>query len=303
MAPREGPVTNGPGPAAATQRADRTGLWAELWAEVDRLLDQAPGTFGYSFLDLGEGRRQARNGDEPFYAASVIKVPLMCEVFRQEHAGRIDFSQRAVISRADQVGGSGVLQVLTPGTELTWWDIVTLMIVVSDNTATNLLIDRCGLDSVNQFMDELGLPGIRLHHKLMVVEVGRRRHNTVTPNDTTELMARIARRRLISERACGAMVDILKRQQYHDHLTKYLPLDAEVHAGSLPPVAAAHKNGWVNGSRLDTGIFYLAGAGRRNRDYVLSVFSKEVADNLAADEAIARVGKLVYERIAAEADT
>lgn len=256
---------------------------AGLWDEVEGILARVKGTFGYSFLDLESGDRRSRNGGQAFYAASVIKVPLMCEVMRQEHAGRTNLSQRTTINRPDQVGGSGVLQILTPGTELTWWDILTLMIVVSDNTATNLLIDLVGPDSVNAFMDQLGLPGIRLYHKLMVVEVGRRHHNTMTPDATTELMARIARRELISERACQAMIAILKRQQYHDHLTKYLPLGAERHAGSLPPVEAAHKNGSVTGTRLDTGIFYLPGrpgsSGRPGKDYVLTVFTRDVEDD------------------------
>jgi len=263
-----------------------------VWERVQEIARGVQGTFGLSYLRLGAGERYSFAGDELFYACSVIKVPLMCEIFRLAEKGRLDLARKLTVNRDDQVGGSGVLQVLTPGAELSVYDLMTLMIVVSDNTATNMLLDLIGLDGVTEFMASLGLPNIRLHHKLMVVEAGREQVNVMSPNDTTELMARIARNEIVSMRACEAMIGILKRQQYHDHLTKYLPLEPEAGrpTGSLPSLEVAHKNGWIKGSRLCTGIFYLPG-----QAYVLSVFSKDVADDKAADEAIARIGQLVYE--------
>lgn len=192
-----------------------------LWDGVLKVLGETGGTCGVSYLDLGTGERFEHNAGETFYAASVIKVPVMCEVFRQAEAGRLDLARAVRVERDDQVGGSGVLQVLTPGVELPVYDLVTLMIVVSDNTAMNMLLDMVGPESVTAYMAELGLTGIRVYHKLMIVKAGRRHENVMTPKDTTELMALIARERVVSMRACEVMIDILKRQQYHDHLTKY----------------------------------------------------------------------------------
>ncbi len=265
---------------------------APVWRDIHAVLAKVEGVFGLSYLHLGSGESYTCNGDELFYPCSVIKVPIMCEVFRQAEKGQLDLARKIVVNRDDQVGGSGILQVLTPGAELPVYDLITLMIVVSDNAATNMLIDLVGMDSVNDLMRQIGLPDIRLYHKLMVIPVDRKSVNLMSPDATTGLMARIARNQVVSMRACESMIRILKQQQYHDHLTKYLPLEPEPgHAtGSLPRVEVAHKNGWTDGNRCCTGIFYLPG-----QEYVLSVFFKNVKDNRAADEAIAQVGKLVYD--------
>ncbi len=263
-----------------------------VWREVLAAFEAVEGTWGLSYQHLGSGDSFAVSGGETFYPCSVIKVPIMAEVFRQAEKGQLDLARKVVVNRDDQVGGSGIIQVLTPGTELFVYDLITLMIVVSDNAATNMLLDLCGLDTVNEFMARLGLPGIHVYHKLMIVESGREHENQMTPEATTGLMARIARNEVVSMRACEAMVRILKQQQYNDHLTKYLPLEPGPGraTGSRPKVEAAHKTGWIDGARCSTGIFYLP-----EEEYVLSVFSKGVKDNRAADEAIARVGKLVYD--------
>lgn len=286
-------LSGGAGPrSGATSGGASAPAPAPVWRDALAVLGSVEGTFGLSYLHLGSGESYASSGDELFYPCSVIKVPIMCEVFRQAEQGRLDLARKVTVNRDDQVGGSGVLQVLTPGAELPVYDLITLMIVVSDNAATNMLIDLVGMDGVNDLMRRLGLPDIRLYHKLMVVPIDRESVNLMSPNATTGLMTRIARNQVVSMRACESMIRILKQQQYHDHLTKYLPLEPEPGraAGSLPKVEVAHKNGWIEGNRCCTGIFYLPG-----QEYVLSVFFKDAKDNRAADDAIAQVGKLVYD--------
>lgn len=266
--------------------------WDKLWQQVGDTLAPVAGTFGLSYLHLNTGERYSFNGDETFYAASVIKVPIMCEVFRQAEYEGLDLSRKIAVQRADQVGGSGILQNLTPGAELSLYDIVTLMIIQSDNTATNICIDLIGKANTTRFMEKLGLKNIKLFNKLMVVPVEREGLNYMSPNDTTELLAKIARGECVSLRACEEMVKIMKQQQFNDQLTKYLPLEPDRCVGSLPDVVVAHKTGWVNGTRNDAGIFYLP-----RQEYVLSVFSKGIVDDAAAVEAIARIGKLVFDAV------
>jgi len=266
------------------------------WERVLETLGRVAGTFGLSYRHLGTGEEFAHNPDGLFYACSVIKVPIMAEVFRQAEKGLLHLGRPVPIARHDQVGGSGVLQYLTPGTELSVLDLITLMIVVSDNTATNLLLDIIGLDATTAFMRELGLPNIRVYHKLQVVAADRQDVNVISPGDMTRLMTLLSQNKVVSMHASIQMIRILKQQQFNEHLTKYLPLEPAEHraTGALPPIEVAHKNGWIGGVRHETGLFYLPG-----QEYVLTVCTKDAKDDRAADEAIAQVGRMVYERVSA----
>ncbi|MGE5561155.1 MAG: serine hydrolase [Chloroflexota bacterium] len=263
-----------------------------LWQQVTDAFASVEGTFGLSYLHLNTGERYSFNGDETFYAASVIKLPVMCEVFRQVEYEGLDLAQKIVINRDDQVGGSGIINNLTPGTEMSLYDIMTLMIIQSDNSATNICIDVVGKPNTTRLMEKLGLHNIKLFNKLMIVPVEREGVNYMSPNDTTELLALIARGKCVSLRACEEMVKILKQQQFNDQLSKYIDLEVDRHVGSLPDVVFAHKTGWVNGTRNDAGIFYLPG-----QEYVLSVFSKGIKDDDAAVDVMGRVGKLIYDAV------
>lgn len=268
----------------------------DVWREAVGLLKAVEGTHGLSYLHLGSGESFVVNGDELFYPCSVVKVPIMCEVFRQAEKNRLDLARKVTVNRDDQVGGSGVLQYLTPGVEIPVYDLVTLMIIVSDNAATNMLLDLVGIDSVNEHMRLLGLPDIRVYHRLMTVAVDRESTNLMSPSAITGLMAKIARNQVVSMRACECMVRILKQQMLHDHFTRYLtdllepPGPPERATGGLPKLEVAHKTGWISGTRGSTAIFYLPG-----QEYVLSAFIKDVKDDRAADEALAKIGKMVYE--------
>lgn len=264
----------------------------EPWQRISEILAGVEGFWGLSYLHLNTGERFALNGDEAFYPASVIKVPVMCAVFHMAEYEGLDLSAKVTINRDDQVGGSGVLHTLTAGAELSVYDLVTLMIVVSDNSATNMCLDLVGKGNVTPLMEKLGLTQTKLYNKLMVVPVEREGVNIMSPNDTTALFAAIASGKVVSLRACEEMVKILKQQQYNDQLSKYLPCEPDRHVGSLPDVVVAHKTGWVNGTRNDAGIFYLPG-----QEYVLSIFSKGIKDDAAALEAEAQVGRLVYEYV------
>lgn len=264
----------------------------KVWQQVSDIFARVEGTFGLSYLHLNTGERYSFNGDETFYAASVIKLPVMCELFRQMEYEGLDIAKRVVIERDDQVGGSGVIANLTPGSEMSLYDVCVLMIIQSDNSATNICIDAVGKPNTTRFMEKLGLKNLKLFNKLMIVPVEREGVNYMSPNDTTELLAMIANGKCVSLRACEEMVKIMKQQQFNDQLTKYLPLEVDRCVGSVPELVVAHKTGWINGTRNDAGIFYLPG-----QEYVLSVFSKGIKDDFAAVEAMGQVGKLVYEAV------
>lgn len=266
-----------------------------MFAQVEAYLAAARGNFGVVFDDLASGTHWEHQPDEPFYAASLIKVPIMVEAFRQAEAGRLDLDREHLTwTRADQVGGDGVVRLLTPGTLLSVRDLMTLMIVVSDNAATNLLIDRLGRDAIRDSLAYCGMTHSSFYNKLSVVPAERQGSNTVTPRDMQELFLRIARGQVVSQHACDQMVAVLRENQDFSRAVKYLPWDVEGLTGAAAPVQIAHKTGSVHGLSHDVGLFYLPG-----RTYVLSILANRLPDDVYGAEAVAQVSRLVYEAVTA----
>jgi beta-lactamase class A len=232
--------------------------------------------------------------DEPFYPASTIKVPIMVEVFRQAHLGRVALSDEIALSPEDQVTGSGVLQHLSPGIRLPVRDLITLMIVVSDNTATNMLIDLVGAEAVNATMASLGLRHTVLFNKLQVVPVDRRGANITTAADLTLLLLRIARGEVVSYDAGRRMVDILLRQMLSGGISRLLPVEPKDKAlGAPPPVRVASKSGSITGVRHDVGLVL-----RPEGSYAVSVLVRDVPDTERGTDLIGRISRRVFDACA-----
>lgn len=234
--------------------------------------------------------------DEPYYPASTIKVPIMVEVFRQAHAGRLSLADEAVLTPEDQVTGSGVLQHLSAGIRLPLRDLVTLMIIVSDNTATNMLIDRVGADAVNATMTALGLRGTVLYNKLQVVPVERRGVNVTTAGDLCLLLGRIGRGEAVSYDASRRMVEILLRQTLVGGLGRDLPTEARGRAiGAPAPVRVASKSGTIDGIRHDVGLVLLP-----ERSYAVSVLLRDVDHADHGTDVISRLSRMVFDAVVGE---
>ncbi len=268
----------------------------EVQARVADIAASAGGVFGVAARSLHTGEEILINADEPFNAASVIKVAIMVAVFRQAEEGLLDLETRVRLADTDKVGGSGILQVLSSGIELPVIDLVRLMIVVSDNTASNLLIDIVGADRVNETMRDLGFPGIVLRRKFMTVPVAKPVPNSITPRDMTGLLEKIARCQVVSAWACGEMVRIMKQQQYNDLIPALLPVpgdEDELLAGEMPRVEVAHKTGSVSRVRHDAGIVYVPGC-----DYVVTILTKDLPHPRDGEDAIRRISLEIYRHFA-----
>ena len=125
--------------------------------ELTRLCEEVNGACGLYVSIPDTGERFALNADFQVYAASTIKVPVLCLLFRDAEQGRVDLSQTLVVSKENRVGGSGILQSLRPELEMSIFDLASLMMVLSDNIATNQIIDIVGMDRVREFCKEKGL--------------------------------------------------------------------------------------------------------------------------------------------------
>src|ERR1043166_2512041 len=157
-------------------------LWEKLEssiAEVDHNLD---GVLGVAVLDLSSGRKFLLHGDEVFPQASSIKIAVLAELYRQAQAGKLKLTDLYTMQASDLVPDSDIMGGLTPGvTRVTLRDLATMMVAVSDNSATNVLIERVGMDNINARMASLGLPRTRLRRKMMDLRAaGEGRENVST---------------------------------------------------------------------------------------------------------------------------
>jgi beta-lactamase class A len=223
----------------------------------DRLQDIArrfSGRFALYAKHLDTGEEVVFGAPEPMETASAIKLPVMAAVFEAVRTGRLALHDPVTLTADDQVTGSGVLQHLTIGTTLSLRDVVTLMIVVSDNTATNMVLRTVGLETVNACCRMWGFTDTRVVKPIdwsLPPPIG-----LSTPRDLAGFLERIHRRTLVDEAASAAMWDILCRQEYNTLLTRRLPYDllAEADDGTPPAVVIGSKSGSVSGVRNDAGL-------------------------------------------------
>ena len=237
------------------------------------------GVIGVWGRDLRSGETVAVRADETFETASAIKTLIMATVFDLVRRGEADLAEPLHVEERHQVRGSGVLRELSLGIALPLRDVLSLMIVLSDNVATNVAIDRAGgVAAVNAMAARLGLERTRLLARLDFESgandegVGRS-----VPSELGWLYERIHGGDCVGPDEDAAMRDILLRQQYNTVLTRELPYELvspPPHArGEEPPLRVASKSGSWEGVRNDAGIFY-GPAG----DYVLVVMSAGCKD-------------------------
>jgi beta-lactamase class A len=244
--------------------------------------------------------------DDLFPAASVIKIPIMAETYRQAAAGLLALDDPLPVIAEERTDGSGVLKYLHTGLPLTIADAVELMIIVSDNTATNLLLRRLGADAVNGLMAELGLSHTRTAGpiRLANAEIPLARMSRTTPREMGDLLTLIAKGTLVSAEASAAMLETLEHQLYNDMLPRYLPLTyyPERLGLTVMPVRVAHKTGGLSGVRNDVGVV-LAQTPAGERAMIFSAFTADLTDqelwtaeNVGA-RAVAAVARLAYDTL------
>ena len=281
-------------------------------AAVAAVAAACSGHVGLAARHLGTGEELTWNPEAVIQTASSVKVAIHAEVLRQARLGLVDLAGPAATHADDLTGGSGVLSVLRPGLSCTVADLCTLMIVVSDNTATNMLIDLLGgVDAVNRGVASLGYPEIRLGHKIGLLPPPLVMPNppprpssdaplaTATPAAFCRLMAALHADQVVDRAASQEVIMTLRYQQDRARFPRaYLELAAPGSPDGAQSPAIAHKTGYVGGCRTDTGLLYLPGDGG-----VVAYFA--VADRLTdqtmtalaeGDEILGRLGAIVLAR-------
>ena len=275
------------------------------------------GTVGVAAHKLGTSEQIMLNPDTVFPTASSFKVVLLYTLYRLADAGTVDLGARVALEERHRVPGSGVLQDLDAGAVLTVKDIATLMIVMSDNSATDMTYDLVGREAVQQSLDRLDMPHTHLplgcwgilaglrdldpnDPDLTYAELKRRlgeeegswdcaalaetpENNVSTPRDMLRLMEGINAGEGLSAGSRAAVIDILLRQKISDRIPALLPFG----------VRAAHKTGSVKGVRNDVGLIF---AGETT--YALALMSKGAQDEYEVTQLLARISRAIYDAFA-----
>jgi beta-lactamase class A len=222
--------------------------------DLQNFITELPGHFGVYAKNLTTGQVFAFGANDIFPSASVIKVPILIELYRRVEEHHISLDHLLLLRKEDQVGGSGVLKDLSPNTEYSLRDLAMLMISVSDNTATNLLIEFLGIDSVNTTLRRLGAENTELVRPLQRVPAGPYEHiNHTTAADMALLMERLATGGAISFAVSIEMVAILLKCQGPVSIIKSPPEPQWVGQNLI---IVAHKTGSLNQASHDVGIVY-----------------------------------------------
>ncbi|MGB2665638.1 MAG: serine hydrolase [Candidatus Acidiferrum sp.] len=280
------------GASGASGRAVDSGtqselLWQKLEGSVKQVDQELDGTMGVAIMDLTDGQVFLENPDHVFAQASSIKVAILAELYRQQQQseegtrGKAKLSDLYTVDTHDIVDGSAIMSGLTPGvTRVTNRDLATFMVAVSDNSATNVLIDRLGVQNVNALLDQLGLPQTRLQRKMMDVKAAEEgRENISTPREMMTLFAALYRNKVLNKALTEDFFKVLGTPKASD-IPRYIPED----------VVCANKPGELAGVRNDVGIVFVP-----NRPFVIVVMTAYLKRERDGDDAIAKIAGVAYD--------
>ena len=273
--------------SASTPGEKQEVLWTKLEQfilDVDRNLD---GVMGIAIVDLTDGRDYSLHANDVFPQASSIKICVLAELYRQAQAGKLKLTDIYTMNAADLVQDSDIMGGLTPGiTKITLRDLATMMVAVSDNSATNVLIDRVGMENVNAFLGSLGLHNTRLRRKMMDIKAaGEGRENVSTPNEMSKLLQSLYQGKILNRELTDDFFKVLAT-----HKDSWIPRD-------LPEgLKIADKPGALEGVRNDSGVIFVD-----KRPYILCVMTTYLRHERDGEEAISKISLAawrVFDRIA-----
>jgi beta-lactamase class A len=278
---------NSPPPPTEKQ----TVLWMKLEKsilDIDRNLD---GVMGVAIVDLTDGHKYLLHANDVYPQASSIKICVLAELYRQAQQGKLKLTDLYTVNAADLVQDSDIMGGLTPGvTQITLRDLATMMVAVSDNSATNVLIDRVGMDNVNAFLSAQGLRDTRLRRKMMDLKAAAEgRENVSTPNEMVNLLAALYRGQILNKEMTGDFFKVLSTHK-DSWIPRNLPDDLKI----------ADKPGSLEGVRNDSGVIFVD-----KRPYVLCVMTTYLHRERDGEEAISNISLAawqMFDRLARASD-
>lgn len=247
-----------------------------LQSKIEALAAQHHGKLTLYATNLKTGETVAIDADTPVATASVIKLPILVEAMQQVKAGKLSLADKVTLHKEDIVQGSGILQFFDTPLLITLKDALTFMIIESDNTATNLVIDQVGIKNVNDEITKIGLKDTYLYKKVYKPAVGPMPPDQkkfglgkTTAREMAKVMESIVRCDLHDQRLCDAMLYMLRNQQYRNLVPHYIETSDTSEGLSL----IANKTGSLDAVRNDVAVVY-----SKNGAIIISAFTYDNED-------------------------
>lgn len=266
--------------------------------ELEKLIKEEmkgfPGKFAL-YAEDENGSKLEIQADQSWETASCIKVAVLLELFRRVSGGEISLEKKLPFNPKNHTLGSGILRHLTPGLELSIQDIATLMIIISDNVATNILIDLLGINAINSTADNLGLKQTRLLNKIYFSGETPTLIGETTCREYIQ-MFKLIKNNVFGREASEKIWDILQTQQFNGMLTRFLPISMLQSASpeESPEISVGSKSGSLENCRNDGGVVFTPLG-----HYYIAVFTKDFPDPYYYNDHIAhqwapRINKILF---------
>ena len=250
-------------------------LWQKLEASIQDFDVHLDGVMGVAIEDITTGDHIFVRPDEVFAQASSIKIAVLADLYLQAQQGKLKLTDLYTVQSSDLVPDSDIMGGLTPGvTRITLRDLATMMVAVSDNSATNVLIDRVGMENVNAMLDSLGLAHTRLRRKMMDLAAAKEgRENISSPREMMMLLGAIYRCKVLNNESAADFFKVLSTNK-----ESWIPRD-------LPAgLKIANKPGELEAVRNDSGLVFLEG-----RPYIICVMTSFLGNEREGEEAISKI--------------
>lgn len=247
--------------------------------KINSIINEVPGKLGFYYKDLIDGLEIGYQENELFIAASVIKIPILIEVLRQIESGKINEDRIVRIEKEDKMPSCGALTYMRDGLEVSIKDLYTLMIIHSDNTATNILINLLGMENINRTLSQLGCKNSKLNRLLFdSLEQEKGKENYISPYEMGYLLEKIYKKDLISKSISQEAERVLKLQRLGSKIPYLLPSHIEI----------GHKTGEDSGISHDVGIIY-------SKKPFIYCFTSNDTHVITAENALRHMALICYE--------
>jgi len=250
-------------------------LWQKLEASIQDVDVHLDGVMGVAIEDITTGDHIFVRPDEVFAQASSIKIAVLADLYLQAQQGKLKLTDLYTVQSSDLVPDSDIMGGLTPGiTRITLRDLATMMVAVSDNSATNVLIDRVGMENVKAMLDSLGLAHTRLRRKMMdLAAANEGRENVSSPREMMMLLGAIYRGKVLNKESAADFFKVLSTNK-----NSWIPRD-------LPAgLKIANKPGELEAVRNDSGLVFVEG-----RPYIICVMTSFLGNEREGEEAISKI--------------
>lgn len=252
--------------------------------EIKRYLDGRLGKYSFYFEDLDSGYSYGLDESEKMPSASCIKLPIAIALFKEVERGNVNLNEKVYISKAEMVDGSGILFEFDER-EYSVKELVVAMLVQSDNTATNKIIDLVGIERINEIIKEIGLESTELNRKIRDAELREKGiANYSSSGDLSKCFKILYSKSFLNEDNSKFIVNVLTRQQVRNKIPFYIP---KKEWNSI-----ANKSGSLDGVENDSALMMVS-----KGNFVFTIMSEQLPNNVYGLVTISRVAKMMWDII------